>query len=173
MIRKKDCTLLGTLVKTHGTKGSILLLFRDLNIEDIKGKESVFVEIDGLLVPFFIEEFHERTKDSANIKLRDIRTEIQAKEFIGYDVYIAKSQVRRKKRETTGIQGIAGYRVEDQNLGFIGIAESIADIANNPLLRVQHEGRVYLIPVHQDIIIEIDDKEKVIVVEAPEGLFEL
>jgi len=173
MIRKKVCTLLGTLVKTYGAKGSVLLLFKDLNVENFKGRESVFVEIDGLLVPFFIEEFREKTKDTASIKFRDIHSETQAKEFIGDAVYIQKSQVKRKRKRITEMPGVAGYRVKDRNLGFVGIAGTIADIANNPLLRVHHEDREYLVPVHQDIILEINDKEKVIVIEAPEGLFEL
>ena len=61
----------------------------------------------------------------------------------------------------------------DKKLGFIGIAGEIEDIANNPLLHVTHEGKEFLIPVHEDIILEINDRDKVIFIDAPDGLFEL
>ena len=173
MIRKEYCRLLGTLTKPHGTKGSVLLWLKDLKAEDIQERGTVFVEIDGLLVPFSIENFQEKSKDTAILKFEGINSESQVKEFAGDMVYILKDQVKRKRKSVTGLPQLSGYKVNDLHLGFIGIAGEIADITNNPLLQVCHEGREFLIPVHEDIILEINDKEKVIVVDAPEGLFEL
>jgi 16S rRNA processing protein RimM len=55
MISKAKCRHLGTLAKPHGTKGALMLKLRNNKAEDFKKRESVFVEIDGLLVPFFVE----------------------------------------------------------------------------------------------------------------------
>jgi 16S rRNA processing protein RimM len=173
MISKNTCILLGTLTRTHGIHGAVLLWLNDLSAAEFRKRETVFVEFDGLLVPFFIDEFHEKTRDTASIKFRDIHDETKAKELVGNAVYVLKTQVKRNKIQDKDMPRLEGYRVNDRNLGFVGIAGEIADIANNPLLRVHREGREYLIPVHHDIILEINDKEKLIVIEAPEGLFEL
>ena len=173
MINKNDCILLGILTKPHGTKGSVLIGLKDLKTEDIKDREAVFVEIDGLLVPFFIENFQERTQDTAILKFEGITTETKVKELTGSRIYISREHVRRKRKLTTGLPPLSGYAVKDLHKGFVGIAGEIVGMVSNPLLQVLQEGREYLVPVHEDIILEINDKEKVIVIEAPEGLFEL
>ncbi len=69
MINKDNCILLGTLTKPHGTRGSLIVRFSGLKAEDIKKRGLVFVEIDGLPVPFFIESFQEKTADTVILKI--------------------------------------------------------------------------------------------------------
>jgi 16S rRNA processing protein RimM len=173
MIKKNDCILLGTLTKPHGTKGSVILWFKDLKAEDIKERGTVFIEIDGLLVPFFIESLLEKSADAAILKLKGINSESQVKGFSGCHVFVRTDQIRQRKKSGTVILSLKGYKIRDIRLGDIGIAGDIEDIANNPLLQVLREDKEYLVPFHTDIILEIRDKEKLIVIEAPEGLFEL
>jgi len=173
MITSYNCVLLGTLTKPFKTKGSVLVRFRDLTKDDIKERETVFLEIDGILVPFFIEVFEEKSTDTAILKLDGIDTESRAREFSGCQVYVRKDQVKRKKSVQESLPDLTDYRVQDLNLGYIGVAGAIVDIANNPLLKVHHEDRDFLVPFHEDIIREVNHAERVIVIEAPEGLFEL
>ncbi len=58
-------------------------------------------------------------------------------------------------------------------LGFIGFAEEVLDMKNNPLLSVINGDKEFLVPVHEDILLEVNDKEKIIRIDAPEGLFDL
>jgi 16S rRNA processing protein RimM len=173
MIRIADCLLLGTIAKPHGTKGSVLLWLRNIKAEDIKKRDWVFVETDGLPVPFFIEEFRIGSTDAVILKLADINTETKAKSLSGHAVYLLPDQLKRQKRSLQEMPSLSGYRVKDKRLGFIGIAGEIADIANNPLLQVRFEDREFLVPVHESIILEVNDKKKIILIDAPEGLFEL
>jgi 16S rRNA processing protein RimM len=173
MITSYNCILLGTLTKSFGTKGSVLVRFRDLTKDDIKERETVFLEIDGILVPFFIEVFQEKSTDSAILKLEGIDTESRAREFSGCQVYVRKDQVKRKKSVQESLPDLTGYRVQDLNLGYIGMAGTIVDIANNPLLEVRHKDQDFLVPFHEDIIREVNHAELIVVIEAPDGLFEL
>jgi 16S rRNA processing protein RimM len=172
MIKRDKCTLLGKLIKPHGIKGSVLLRFAGLKAEDIKERGQVFVEIDGLLVPFFIENFQEKSADTAILNLTGINTESKAKDFTGYLVYVGQDQVRTR-RNKPGLPGIRDYKVIDKKLGYIGLAVEIVDSQNNPLLYVQNNGKEYLVPVHDDIILEVNSRDKTIRIDAPEGLFEL
>jgi 16S rRNA processing protein RimM len=173
MITRDNCQLLGTIAKPHGTKGSVLLWLRNIKAEEFIKRESVFVEIDGLLVPFFIEEFKKSSSDAVIMKFEDVDSETKARTIAGLEVYIEINQVRLKKEASDRIPLLTGYRVQDINLGFIGTAGEIEDIAHNPLLHVRGEGKDFLIPVHADIILDINDKDKVITIAAPEGLFDL
>ena len=173
MIKKDNCVLLGILNKPHGTKGSLLLWFRNLKVEDIKKKESVFVEIDGLLVPFFIESYQKNSPESAIVKFEGINSETAAKAFAGFQVYMANDQVKRKLKTSEVLPALSGYKVTDDTLGFVGLAVEITGIASNPLLLIKLEDKEFLIPVHEDIILEVNDKKKEIRINAPEGLFDL
>jgi ribosomal 30S subunit maturation factor RimM len=55
----------------------------------------------------------------------------------------------------------------------MGLATEIIDVANNPLLAVRNGDKEYLVPVHENIILEINDREMEIRIDAPEGLFDL
>lgn len=149
-----------------------MLKLRNIKAEEFKKRESVFVEIDGLLVPFFINEFKVTSSENVILKLDEITSETQARSFTGREVYADQGQIRRK-RSSGEPADFSGYKVTDTNLGYIGIAGEITDISNNPLLNVEHNGKIFLVPLHEDIILEINEVEKQITINAPEGLFDL
>jgi 16S rRNA processing protein RimM len=173
MIKKDECILLGTIAKPHGTKGSLLLWLRNNTVENLKKKESVFVEIDGWLVPFFVETFQKNAPDTAILKIEEVDSEKIARTFAGYAVHILPEQVKGKKKSAKELPSLKGFRVTDMKRGFVGFAGEIAGNASNPLLQVIHEGCEFLVPVHTDIIVDVNDKTKEIRIDAPEGLFEI
>jgi 16S rRNA processing protein RimM len=173
MIEKDNCLLLGTLNRLHGTKGSLLLWVRDIKAEDIKKRDSVFVEIDGLLVPFFIESFQINSAERVLLKIDGIDSENKAKTLLGASVYILRNQVKRKKKTLDEGTLLEGYKVIDKTLGFVGTAKEITGIASNPLLLILQGDKEFLIPIHEDVILEINEKIREIRINAPEGLFEL
>jgi 16S rRNA processing protein RimM len=173
MINKENCLLLGRFTRPHGTKGSLLLGYRNVIVEDIRKGESVFVEIDGLLVPFFIESFKVMSQEAAMVSIEGVDSETRAKSLAGALVYIPEQKVRVRKKNRDELPALSGFRVIDAQLGIVGTAGEINPIVNNPILSVFSEGREFLIPVHQDIILEINKKKKEIRINAPEGLFDL
>ncbi len=165
--------LLGKLIKPHGTGGSVLVRFEDLRAEDIRDIATVFIDIDGLLVPFFVESLREKSTGTAVVKFEGINSPSGIVEFAGNKIYIARADIRHKKSTVAGLPDLTGYKVKDHRLGFVGIAGEITGIASNPLLRVQSGDREFLVPVHEDIIEGINHRQKLIVIAAPEGLFDL
>jgi len=173
MIRKEDNLLLGRIAKPHGTKGSVLIRLREIKPEEIKKREWLFVDIDGLLVPFFIEEFRSGTDDSLIIKLRQITSEQEARSISGSDVFISNDSIKRKKKRINDSASVNGYRVTDKNKGEVGVAVEITGVSSNPLLRIISGDKEWLVPAHEDIILEINDFSREIQINAPEGLFDL
>jgi 16S rRNA processing protein RimM len=173
MINRENCLLLGKFTRPHGTKGTLLLGNRNLIVEDIRKGESVFVELDGLLVPFFIESFKVISQEAALVSVEGIDSETKAKSFAGALVYIPEQKVRARKKNRDELPSLSGFTVIDTQLGIVGSAGEINPIVNNPLLSVFSDGREFLIPVHPDIILEINRKKKEIRINAPEGLFDL
>jgi len=61
-MNKQDFLEIGSIIKTHGIHGELILEAKNPDLfENIK--ESVLLEIDGLLVPFFIAQTKLTGKD--------------------------------------------------------------------------------------------------------------
>ncbi|MDM7918158.1 MAG: ribosome maturation factor RimM [Methanosarcina sp.] len=170
MISRDKCILLGTLAKPHGVNGSLVLRGSGLKITKIKG--TAFIDIDGLLVPFFITTARERSADEFIVSFEDINSQAMAEKLCGLEVFRPSSASRGKKSHALA-RDINGYTVTDTNSGFSGTATDILEAGENTLLRVTANEHEYFIPFHEDIIINIDHKVKSITVSAPDGLFEL
>jgi 16S rRNA processing protein RimM len=173
MFDRNDLVSAGVFTRTHGVRGEIILRLQDRDAEDIPEMEWVFVEVDGLPVPFFIRHAYCIREDKMILRLDTVETEAQARKLTGCRLFLAPVKRSGKKSEKTIFAGIKGYGVWDENLGNLGIADEIIAVAGNPLLRVISEEREFLIPAHPDIILQISHKKKHIRVRAPEGLIEL
>lgn len=77
MIKKEDVFKIGRIGKAHGVKGEVTFQFDD-DIFDRTDADSLFIEIDGLLVPFFIEEYRFRSDDVALMVFEGVDTEEKA-----------------------------------------------------------------------------------------------
>ena len=55
MIRREEVYKIGRLGKTHGVRGEISFLLDD-DVFDRTDADYLILDIDGILVPFFIEE---------------------------------------------------------------------------------------------------------------------
>ena len=173
MIGKEDKLFLGTISKPHGTKGLLLIRLRNFKAEELKKMEWVFVEIDGLPVPYFMEEFRENSGETIIVKFGEIDSEMTARALSGCEVFISGKNIKRNKRKVSDTLSISGYRVIDRKLGFVGIAQGITEITSNPQLNITNNEREWLIPAHEDIICEINQSKREIIIDAPDGLFDL
>ena len=90
MLKKEDCYWLGTIIKTHGIKGELVLKLNNLLAEDLIEMESVFLEVEGLLVPFFIEDIYAVTSQTCIVQFEWLDTENKSTEFTGCRVYTDK-----------------------------------------------------------------------------------
>jgi 16S rRNA processing protein RimM len=169
MIDLSGSILLGTIAKTHGFRGHVIVRLNRFSAEDILKMETVFIEIDGLPVPFFVEDFEERTSDTLLISLEDIHDEKQAKELTGSDLYLPKRNIISKEYPSQA-SVLLGFQVIDNHAGEIGVISEIIDIEMNPLLRVVKDRKEILVPFHPDFINRIDKKKKKIFIETPPGL---
>ena len=71
MIKQEEVFKIGKLGKSHGVKGEVNLLFDD-DIFDRTDAEYLILEVDGILVPFYIEEYRFHGNSTALMKFYDI-----------------------------------------------------------------------------------------------------
>jgi 16S rRNA processing protein RimM len=173
MIDLSDCLVLGALTKTHGIRGQVILRLNNLSFEDIIKMESVFIEIDGLPVPFFIDEYSERNPESLILTIGDIYTENQAKALINKRVFVRTKTIKKTILLPNKASTYIGYIVIDEKYGELGILDEVIEIKQNPLYKILKGKREILIPVQPEFILNIDTTIKTILVNIPLGLTDL
>lgn len=92
MIKPNDVFQIGRIGKPHGVKGEVTFHFTD-DIFDRTDSEYLILEVDGILVPFFMEEYRFRSDTTALVTFCDISTQEQARQLTGSDVYFLRSEV--------------------------------------------------------------------------------
>ena len=172
-MKKDDFCFAGLLLKPTGNKGEVILKFnKDLSKEILK-LESILIEVDGKLVPFFIESIKTKSTKTVVAKLDGVDSEDDTNEFIDSNFFIAPENQQVIDLNLDNYYDVVGYVVKDENEELIGSVVDFIDVVNNPLLNVKTKSGEILIPANDDLIIEIDDDDKIIIMHIPQGLLDL
>ena len=169
----KDSIYIGQIAKLHGYKGGVSLFLDVTHPEEYMGMESFFIEIDGILTPFFVESFKLKNKGFAAVKFQGIDTEQEAKSLLKKKVFIPETELRELDESNFYDHEVIGYEVEDVVKGEIGKVTAIADLKQNPLLVIEFKDKEILLPIFEGLIVKVDRKFKRLKVKAPDGLIDL
>ncbi|MBK3517265.1 ribosome maturation factor RimM [Carboxylicivirga marina] len=178
MIEKHNCRQIGVLVKTHGIAGEVVIrLFDEFTIDDLD-TEFLFLDLDGGLVPFSIDELREKKHADILVKLEQVKSDRQALTIIDAPVYVEKSLESDESKESISSQNfsayqLVGYQCQAVGHGHIGEIIAIREIAKNPLFEIDNDGEEVLIPIAEHFIAGIDDEQQLIIFDLPEGLIDL
>ena len=157
------------VLKSHGTDGGVLLGFRDILPEDLDAQEPVFIEFDGLPVPFFIDSMERKGRDKAVVHLTDMSSLEDAEEVVGRAVFADADSIAEYEDDEESLDGFVGMVVYDRDTR-VGEITGYEDIPGNPCLYVETAGGEAMIPLHEDFIISIDPDAGEIVMDLPSGL---
>lgn len=154
------------VLKSNGTDGGLLMGFRDIDPNEISLAEPVFIDYDGLPVPFFIESLTPRGNGRALVRLNDITSLADAEEIVGRAVW---ADWEEEASEETDFSDLVGWTV----LG-AGEVTDFVDIPANPCLEIQTKnGTSVLVPFHEDLILSVDPEARVLEMDIPDGLLDL
>ena len=164
---------LGTISKIRGAAGSIVLKLDKKVSERFYEMESVFLEIEGLLVPFFINVAESLDQKNILLNFDSVETENQCKDLIGCKVYTEFSDVIIPDKNTSPYNYLKGFTLWDQKYGNVGVITEILFYPDNPVFQIKQDQKEIIVPLHENLIIEIDSHKKLIKVNLPEGLLEI
>ncbi|MCI6103251.1 MAG: ribosome maturation factor RimM [Prevotella sp.] len=172
MIRPDDIYKIGRLGKPHGVAGELTLMFSD-DIFDRNDADFLFVEVDGIPVPFFIEEYRFRSNETCIIKFADIDNADQARRLVNCDVYFPKGEDDGDGE--LSLAALMGFSVEDSSTGTaVGRVVAVDTSTANTLLEVEAgSGQRLLIPLAPDLVEAIDHQAHTLRLRIPQGLLEL
>ncbi len=169
MIREDDVYKIGRLGKPHGVKGEITFMFDD-DIFDRTDCDYLILSIDGILVPFFIDEYRFRSNETALVKFEDVDTQERASELTNTDVFVPRS-ISDEGSDNLSWAAIVGFDVLDSRSGkSVGRIVSVDDTTVNTLFELE-DGQ--LIPAQDELIDSVDVGRRVIAMNLPDGLLDI
>jgi len=164
--------LLGRITKVSGFEGALAVKLERSFIDNLPQMESVFLEIEGRPVPFFISESEYSGNDNLKISFIGYDTTEKVSEFKGCKVYL--TSVGEEIVKSEDFSELTGYVVQSDDNVLIGYIKEIIQNPGQWLLNIISPGnKEILMPFHKDFIISVDDDKRVLVMKLPEGLTEI
>ncbi|WP_419870063.1 ribosome maturation factor RimM [Chryseobacterium sp. CT-SW4] len=171
-MRKEDCYLLGKITRRHGLSGNVILKLDTDQPELYNKLESIFVEINGLLVPFFIEKTSWSKSDALNISFKN-STEALVDQSLGKNVYLPLSTLPPLSGKQFYYHEVIGFSILDAENNHCGIIRSVNDQTAQNYFILDLEGKEIVVPIIKDWILELNRDEKFIKMQLPDGLMDV
>ena len=169
---KNECFNLGYISRRVGNKGELAFI---LDVDDpsrYQKLESVFVELNNSLIPFFIKKMHLRG-NMATVTIEGVDTIERAEELVKGGLFLPLSSLPKLSGKQFYIHEMPGFKVVDKVYGDIGVIESILEFPQQHIFQIKKGDTEILIPAKEEFIISIDRTNKRLDINAPEGLIDI
>lgn len=163
---------IGKLAASFGVKGDLVLEHSLGKKTTLKGLEAIFLEESpGNFIPYFIEKTSIKNESETYIKLEGIDTMESARKYTPKEVWLQENDFKKFAQKSAPI-ALLGFQIIDGE-DIIGEIIEVIEQPHQILCTVIFKGKEALIPVHQDNLLKIDQKNKRVYVDLPEGLLDV
>lgn len=171
-MKKEDCYFLGKITRKHGLQGNVILKLDTDQPEMYNKMDSVFLEINGLLVPFFIDKQQWQKADTKIITFKN-SSEALVEQTIGKDVYLPLSTLPPLSGKKFYYHEVIGFQIKEEDDELCGTITSINDQTAQNYFILKFGEKDIIIPIIKDWILEVNREEKFIKMRLPEGLMDV
>jgi len=169
MIKEEEVYKIGRLGKPHGVRGEITMQVED-DVFDRVDADFLVLKVEGILVPFYMEEYRFRTDTTALVKFENVDTVERARELTNCEVFFLRRLADNMEEDYTWAYFVGFDLVEAASGKDIGRIAAVDDSTANVLFELENGC---LIPAAEDLITKIDHENKKLSMSLPEGLLEI
>lgn len=177
MITRNELTAVGKVIKTHGTAGMLNLDLYDPDVFDPQVGDCIVLNVDGIFVPFFIDESRTRGGHGAIIKLNDIDSDAEASFLTGKEAFAVTKRMKLvdiddEDDDSLTIDDLVGYTIHDVDGTVVGRIVDINDDTDNVLFAVERpDGTDIFVPAASELVTDVDTDTKILIMNLPTGLY--
>jgi 16S rRNA processing protein RimM len=168
----EDCFRVGSILKTKGLKGELHIYTDFEGLEDIKFN-TLFIEIGGKLVPYFVSSIKYLQKNAAYLVLEDVDTIEKASLLAKKPMYLPNKLKPKKKKQEFTLMDLKGFTAVDDNEGELGIITDIHEYPQQLIATVTYKNCEVLFPLNEEVIKGIDVVKEIVRVDLPDGLLDI
>jgi 16S rRNA processing protein RimM len=162
-----NLTEVGWTGKAHGLRGEIKLRVLELYEDEVLEVKSVLIGEPP--VPYFVEQFRSGGAIIAKFEGLDSRELVSL--LSNKPLYVLSSVIAEKEPEPdTPFDALVGWFIEAEGYPRLGPISEIMDLPEHYLAEMKHEGNDILVPLHEDLIIDIREDDQTLIMVLPDGL---
>ena len=161
---------IGYVIKTHGVQGHLRIAF-DENIKELSEQEALYFLVKGNQIPFFIKTFSYFKNGDALVLLEEITNKEDAERFTKKAVSGPDSYVEEEEEEFE--DPWVDFIVTDEVIGLLGKVNGSIDMVEYVLLEIDYLGKTIMIPVHDEVIVALDESKKELITRLPAGILDI
>ena len=169
-----DLIHIGSTGKKRGIQGHFKIRLNDDQfIPDLSKARAVFIHLNGSKVPFLISEVQKSS--DVLIKLDEINTPEEVNYLLNKDLYLDKKEVRVELLDTEigDNHVLVGFTIIDQGDSKIGTILEIKEYPEQMIAEVETQNGLKLIPIHQNLILDLNEDNQMIKMQLIDGLLDL
>ncbi|MBY0543585.1 MAG: ribosome maturation factor RimM [Sphingobacteriaceae bacterium] len=171
-MKKEEAFYIGYITKTKGLKGEVQLYFEFDAYENLD-LDVVFADMNGKMVPFFVESHKLYPNSTGLFYFDDIDHIDKAQVLVKKKMYLPLTKMPERGEDDFTYNDLKGYIVSDETQGELGEILEVNEYPQQFVATVLYQEKEVLFPLNEDMIVEIDEEEKTLLVDLPEGLLDL
>lgn len=169
---------IGHTRKTHGVHGEMKISIEDRYLEDFLKNERIFLDVKGVKVPYFVASV--RGKGELILLLEEVTSKEAAFALQSREIHLREHdlipdherELEIEPEEVLEYAHVAGFLLIDQTLGEIGPIGEVLDMPQQEMAFLEYKGREVLIPLNAQFIMSIDEKNRRMLMDLPDGLLD-
>jgi 16S rRNA processing protein RimM len=171
-MEKEEYFSVGKIVNTFGLQGQVVLQHSLGGKTNLTGLQVVMIEIRrNDLVPYFITNTKAKNESEVYITIEDITSKEKAQKLVSRPVWFKQTDFKKYVAKSSSLS-MLGYTIFDNDTEL----SQIIEIINQPhqiLAKIIHNEKEMLIPIHEAFIVKVDNDNKKVILNLPEGLLEI
>lgn len=164
---------IGRLGKPWSHRGELTVHLENCDLEDLVPEGALFVDIEGQKVPFFYTHLRDQGKAGVLVKFDEMADPQSAGILVGRDIYAPPGHLADGSDESWDPEEFIGIVVRDEEHGELGEVTAIEGTDLNPVLVILHGDQEVMVPLVEDLILDLDLEERTMLVRTPPGLIEM
>lgn len=163
---------IGKIVSAFGLTGEVVLTHSLGKKTTLKGLKTLFLEDkkDSFL-PYFIESARAKSDTELYVKLEEVNTRELALRILQKEVWLPEADFKKFAAKSAPIS-LLGYKMINEGQ-LIGEIFEVIEQPHQVLCKIMLGDNEALFPVHEETLVNIDNKKKELFVTLPPGLLEL
>lgn len=174
MITSDQITVIGKFNKPHGTNGEVSATIQ-VPISVLEGCSCIICDIDGIYVPFFINNIRNKSHETVLLTIDGIENENEASMIVNKAIYVLYNEYSNivAEEDELPVDFFIGFNVTI-NGTHKGVISDIDDTTANVLFVItMSDNSQKLVPAVEEFITAIDIDNKHIELEVPDALLSL
>ena len=168
----KDYFQLGSIVRSHGVKGDLVIYLDVDEPLSYKKMKTLFIDESGELNEKKITAIRINA-NLATVHLEGIEDRNTSDLYIKKNVFLPIDLLPPLKERQFYFHEVIGFTLTDEKSGDLGPILNVYELPQHPVLAIKINNREVLIPAVPDFIISINRENKTVKMNLPDGLLDV